>query len=215
MDTKKHIKRPVWDLPTRIFHWGLALSVSLSMLIVYGKSYLDLHIVSGLISFVLIAGRLVWGFVGTKYVRFGSFLKGADDIKAEFSSFQEDSIHHAVGHPAIAGWVMLLLMLCAFCVGVSGIWLWLVSDVRDSKEVLLGVHEIFANTLLIIAFIHVQGVLLHIFLHRDAIVIGMIDGKRPAREDEAIGSLSATQRVVALVWFACAIIVSMWALRFV
>ncbi|HRF57052.1 MAG TPA: cytochrome b/b6 domain-containing protein [Campylobacterales bacterium] len=215
MDTKNPTKQPVWDLPTRIFHWGLALSVSLSMLIVYGKSYLDLHIVSGLISFVLIAGRLVWGFVGTKYVRFGSFLKGADDIKAEFSSFQESSIHRAVGHPAIAGWVMLLLMLCAFCVGVSGIWLWLVSDVRDSKEVLLGVHEIFANTLLIIAFIHVQGVLLHIFLHRDAIVIGMIDGKRPAREDEAIGSLSATQRVVALVWFACAIIVSVWALRFV
>jgi len=215
MDIKKPTKRPVWDLPTRIFHWGLALSVSLSMLIVYGKSYLYVHIVAGLLSFVLVVGRLVWGFVGTKYVRFSSFLKGADGIKAEFSSFQESSIHHTVGHPALAGWVMLLLMLCAFCVGVSGIWLWLVSDVRESKEVLLGVHEIFANTLLIIAFIHVQGVFLHIFLHRDGIVTAMVDGKRPARKEEAIGSLSATQRVVALVWFACAIIVSIWALRFI
>ena len=84
MDIKKPTKRPVWDLPTRIFHWGLALSVSLSMLIVYGKSYLYVHIVAGLLSFVLVVGRLVWGFVGTKYVRFSSFLKGVKDIKSEF-----------------------------------------------------------------------------------------------------------------------------------
>ncbi|HRF56970.1 MAG TPA: cytochrome b/b6 domain-containing protein, partial [Campylobacterales bacterium] len=179
MDTKKHTKRPVWDLPTRIFHWGLAFSVFLSMLIVYGRWYLTLHIVSGSIAFALIIGRIVWGFVGSRYVRFSAFVKGIDEAKKEFTLIRDDEYSHSVGHPAIAGWVMLLLMFCAFSVGVSGVWLWQFTDAFDKESVLYW-HEIFANTLLAIAFIHIQGVILHIFLHRDGIVMGMIDGRRPA-----------------------------------
>lgn len=207
-------KGAVWDLPTRVFHWGLALSVFVSMLIVYGKKYLALHVVFGMLSFALIIGRFVWGFVGTRYVRFGSFLKSADDIKAEFSLFKNEKATHTVGHPAVAGWVMLLLMGCAFCVGVSGIWLWLFTD-AVSKEGWLHIHEIFANTLLLIAFIHIQGVVLHIFLHRDDIVQGMIDGKRPAHKHERIGGLSLFQKGVAVLWFGCSALAVLAAIRFI
>lgn len=67
---------------------------------------------------------------------------------------------------------------------------------------MLSVHEIFANMLLAIAFIHVQGVFLHILLHKDGIVQGMIDGKRPAYPHEQISALSMRQKVIALLWFA-------------
>lgn len=195
-------KRPVWDLPTRIFHWGLALSVFLSMFIVYGKKYLALHIIAGSVAFSLIIGRLIWGFVGTRYVKFGAFVKGADEIKKEFALIKdEEKHHHTVGHPAVAGWVMLFLMFCAFIVGISGWWIF-VSDGGETKETMLSVHEIFANMLLAIAFIHVQGVFLHILLHKDGIVQGMIDGKRPAYPHEQISALSMRQKVIALLWFA-------------
>jgi cytochrome b len=191
-------KRSVWDLPTRIFHWGLAVSVFLSMLIVYGKKYLALHLVSGIVAFSLVLGRIVWGFTGTKYVRFGAFLKGFSEAKKEFSLIKEDA-DHTVGHPAVAGWVMLLLIASAFGVGISGIWL-LEFAAKEQKEIALQVHEAFANTVLAIAFIHLQGVMLHIFLHSDGIVKGMIDGKRPAKKGEEIGSLNISQKIIAFIW---------------
>lgn len=202
----------VWDLPTRIFHWGLALSVFVSMFIVYGKKYLTLHIVFGMLAFGLILGRFVWGFVGTRYVRFAAFVKGIDEAKKEFSILDSEKHPHSVGHPAVAGWVMLVLMFCTLCVGISGLWLWLFSDI-NTKEGILHVHEIFANTLLAIAFVHVQGVILHIFLHRDGIVMGMIDGKRPAYEREQIGKLSFLQKSIAALWFLGSGAAALWAIK--
>ncbi len=204
-------KRPIWDLPTRIFHWGLALSVFLSMLIVYGKKYLTIHIVFGVLAFGLIIGRIIWGIIGSKYVRFSAFVKGVSEAKQEFAVLDTQAYHHSVGHPAVAGWVMLALMFCALCVGISGLWLWLFTDTL-SKESVLRIHEIFANTLLAIAFVHIQGVALHIFLHRDGIVQGMIDGKRPAYEHEEIGKLGFLQKSVAFVWFLGSGVAALWVI---
>lgn len=207
-------KLPVWDLPTRIFHWGLAVSVFLSMFIVYGRAYLTLHVISGTVAFALIVGRIVWGFIGTRYVRFSAFVKGIDEAKKEFAVIKDDVNSHSVGHPAVAGWVMLFLMFCAFGVGISGIWLWQFSD-EITKEGILYWHEIFANTLLAIAFVHIQGVILHIILHRDGIVKGMIDGKRPALEQESIGELTVVQKIIAALWFFGSAAAALLALRFI
>lgn len=171
------------------------------MLIVYGKGYSKLHLVAGFASFAFVTGRLVWGFFGTKYVRFGAFLKGVRDIKNEFSVFKNAEASHSVGHPAVAGWVMLLLMFCGVGVGVSGFWLHFFAN-GETKEALLKTHEIFANSLLAIAFIHIQGVMLHALTHKDGIVVGMIDGKRPAYEQEEIRALTKLQTAIALLWFA-------------
>jgi len=176
------------------------------MLIVYGRGYLTLHIVAGSIAFSLIVGRIVWGFVGSRYVRFSAFVRGINEVKKEFTLIVDEG--HSVGHPAVAGWVMLLLMLCAFGVGLSGVWLWQFTD-GLSKESVFYWHEIFANTLLAIAFVHIQGVILHIILHRDGIVRGMIDGKRPARERDEIDPLSFWQKAVAVIWFVCAALIAL------
>lgn len=191
-------KRLIWDLPTRIFHWGLAICVFLSMLIVYGKKYLALHLIFGIIAFSLIIGRIVWGFTGTKYVQFKAFFKDFNEVKKEFS-LTDTTTSHTVGHPAVAGWVMLLLIGSAFTTGASGIWL-LEFAAKEQKELAFTVHEIFANTVLVIAFIHLQGVMLHIFLHRDGIVQGMINGKRPAKKEEEIGTLNPSQKIIAAIW---------------
>jgi cytochrome b len=199
-------RRPVWDLPTRIFHWSFAVSVVISMLIVYGKKYLTLHIIFGSLAFSLLIGRVIWGIVGTKYVKFISFLKSKKAIKNEFSIYSDKS-HHIVGHPPVAGYVMLTMMLCGLCIGISGWILYLSSLDENSKEIVFNTHEVTANILLIIAFIHIQGVFLHTFLHRDGIVMGMLNGKRPAFENEQIGKLTTFQRVIAIIWFTVSLVV--------
>lgn len=64
----------VWDLPTRLFHWTLALAVGASIATAYLPGSLILwHSRSGYAILTLLLFRLVWGFVGGRWSRFSAF----------------------------------------------------------------------------------------------------------------------------------------------
>ena len=57
---------PVWDLPTRLFHWLLVVLVVLSFTTgVIGGNAMTYHEYSGFAILVLLVFRIVWGFVGS------------------------------------------------------------------------------------------------------------------------------------------------------
>ena len=64
----------VWDIPTRVFHWLLALSFAGAYLTAESERYRDIHVVLGYTLLGLIGFRLLWGFFGTRYAQFRSFL---------------------------------------------------------------------------------------------------------------------------------------------
>ncbi len=67
----------VWDWPLRVFHWSLVLAVAGSFATHYaGIEWFDWHRRCGYAVAVLVGFRLVWGFVGPRYSRFSSFLRG-------------------------------------------------------------------------------------------------------------------------------------------
>jgi cytochrome b len=71
MNSKKIL---LWDLPTRLFHWLLALTVI--ALVVTGKlggNLIDWHGKIGLAVVGLVVFRLVWGVMGSTYARFSAF----------------------------------------------------------------------------------------------------------------------------------------------
>src|SRR5690606_30776146 len=72
----------IWDLPTRLFHWALAVCVIGAYVSVkLGGLYMDWHVRFGLATLGLIVFRLVWGFIGPRYARFASFVRGPGTIK--------------------------------------------------------------------------------------------------------------------------------------
>ncbi|MBK9442715.1 MAG: cytochrome b/b6 domain-containing protein [Comamonadaceae bacterium] len=65
----------VWDAPTRVFHWALAICVvCLVVTAQIGGSAMMWHFRFGYAVLSLLCFRLVWGFVGGHWSRFGSFL---------------------------------------------------------------------------------------------------------------------------------------------
>ena len=54
----------IWDLPTRVFHWLLAVCVLGAWLTAESERTLMLHLALGYSAGVLVFWRLVWGFVG-------------------------------------------------------------------------------------------------------------------------------------------------------
>ncbi|OYV00449.1 MAG: cytochrome B, partial [Burkholderiales bacterium PBB5] len=67
----------VWDLPTRVFHWALALAV-LALVVTghVGGNALVWHLRLGLLVLALLLFRAAWGVVGGRWSRFASFVRG-------------------------------------------------------------------------------------------------------------------------------------------
>ena len=62
----------VWDLPTRLFHWGFVISI-VGSYISGERGALEAHELFGLAACGLLVFRLIWGFVGHETARFKNF----------------------------------------------------------------------------------------------------------------------------------------------
>ena len=101
----------VWDLPTRIFHWLLALAViGLVISAKVGGNALVWHRRLGLLVFALLCFRLVWGLVGGRWSRFASFAHAPATVLRYLRGRTRPDELLDVGHNALgAGPVFALL----------------------------------------------------------------------------------------------------------
>ena len=88
----------VWDLPTRLFHWSLALLVTGSL--VSGKvggEAMPWHFRFGYAIFALLLFRLGWGLVGGRWSRFASFFYSPATVW-RYARGRSSAEWHEVGH---------------------------------------------------------------------------------------------------------------------
>jgi len=99
----------VWDLPTRVFHWALALCV-VGLVITgnVGGNAMVWHFRIGLTVLALLMFRLAWGLVGGRWSRFAAFIYSPRSIINYLKG--NGKPEHSVGHtPTGAGSVFALL----------------------------------------------------------------------------------------------------------
>src|SRR5579862_2608288 len=100
--------RLVWDLPTRVFHWLLVLSIIGS----YTTAKLGLmpwHFGLGFLMIGMLIFRLLWGLVGPRHARFVNFIKGPGPVLQYLKGGIKSVGHNPLG----AGMVVLMLLLLA------------------------------------------------------------------------------------------------------
>ena len=83
MSNKKEIYKHgvIWDLPLRLFHWGLVLAV-LGAVISSKNGMMFWHEKMGLTVLGLLGFRIIWGFVGSHHARFSNFLVSPSKVVA-------------------------------------------------------------------------------------------------------------------------------------
>ncbi len=74
MNTRTSGKVRVWDPLVRVFHWGLVAAFATAWLT--ADELQPVHEIAGYAVAGLVAFRLIWGLVGSRYARFAQFLKG-------------------------------------------------------------------------------------------------------------------------------------------
>ena len=110
MDNKQHLHRVrVWDLPTRLFHWTLALGViGLAVSGLLGGNAMVWHFRFGYTVLSLLLFRVTWGLVGGRWSRFSAFIYAPQSVINYLQG--RGNPEHAVGHSPIgAGSVFALL----------------------------------------------------------------------------------------------------------
>ncbi|MCA0325940.1 MAG: cytochrome b/b6 domain-containing protein [Proteobacteria bacterium] len=113
----------IWDLPTRLFHWALAVSViGLVVTAKVGGDAMNWHFRLGYTVFTLLLFRLVWGLVGGHWSRFMTFFPTPGRLK-RYLSGQATEAEQAGHNPLGALSVLAMLLVLALQVA-SG----LVSD---------------------------------------------------------------------------------------
>jgi cytochrome b len=111
----------VWDLPTRLFHWLLAVAV-LSLVVTgkVGGDAITWHFRLGYLVMGLLLFRIVWGLVGGHWSRFASFVRSPSTVLRYLRGQTRPDEHLDVGHnPLGAGSVLALLLLLAVQVGTG------------------------------------------------------------------------------------------------
>jgi cytochrome b len=166
---------------------------------------------------LLVALRIVWGFVGPGHARFSDFLYGPVKTWAYLVDLAGHRAQRYLGHsPAGAAMVFALLIGLAVTV-FSGLELYAVKEhagplaafsgetvqttdqlstsVGEDEENKSGengkgegagefwkeLHEVLANTMMVLAILHIGGVLLASVVHRENLARTMITGRKRAR----------------------------------
>lgn len=172
----------VWDLPTRVFHWLLAATFAGAFLTADSERLRDVHVTLGYTMLGLVAFRLLWGVIGTRYARFTSFAFGVGSVLDYLKSLFTRSPRKYLGHNPAGGWAIYALILFAVATGATGYATYNGIGGHWPGEL----HEGIANTLLAVVFVHIGGVLVSSLIHRENLVRSMINGVKRGNPGEGI-----------------------------
>ena len=185
-NTDLKLPMPIWDLPTRLFHWLLPILIATSYISVK-TNHMTIHLVSGYSMGALLIFRLAWGFLGSDTSRFGQFLKHPLKALQHLAHLHRREPDHVIGHNEAGGWMVLgLLGLLALQVltGLSAnddgaIEGPLVKYVgKEMSDRLSSLHGLNFKLIMLAASLHVLAVILYAVLKGQNLLRPMITGRK-------------------------------------
>jgi cytochrome b len=194
----------VWDLPIRLFHWLLVLSVvGLFVTGKLGGNWLEWHKLLGFFTLGLLVFRVVWGGVGNEHARFANFVRGPRAIIAYLRHGT-----HAVGHNPLGALSVLAMLAVLLFQALSGLF-------ADDDIMMRGpyanavsgaisaqltkLHKLNADIILILVGVHVAAIAFYFFVKRENLVKPMITGEKSL--SGAVFEAKVTERARP-VWFS-------------
>ncbi|WP_354224979.1 cytochrome b/b6 domain-containing protein [Bradyrhizobium sp. F1.4.3] len=167
----------VWDLPLRLWHWTLAVCVLIAW---FTPNVHDgLHRVVGYSVIGLLAFRLIWGFLGSRYSRFRMVAVRLRAAPRYLLNLRRGITGRYIGlNPA--GTLMLVAVLLSLAVsGITGVMsvtvtffgVWWVEDT----------HLYASDAVIVLVVLHVAGVVLMGVLQRANLIRAMITGRKRIR----------------------------------
>jgi cytochrome b len=204
----------VWDLPTRVFHWALACAVvGLVATAQIGGSWMEWHMRLGYLVLSLLLFRVVWGFVGGHWSRFGVFVPSPAHLVRYLRGSVTPNDH--AGHTPQGALSILAMLLVLFAQVGSGLF-------SDDEIATSGPLSRFASgdwvvkatdyhtavgkyLLLALVFVHIVAILVYWLKKGQKLVPAMVHGNKAVANDlQAARDDMATRGLALFIWLLCA-----------
>ncbi|NYT66399.1 cytochrome b/b6 domain-containing protein [Alcaligenaceae bacterium] len=171
----------VWDLPTRIFHWGLVATVIGCFITVkLGGLWMDWHVRFGLTALALLLFRVLWGVVGPHYARFSQFICWPSTV---IRYLRGQHLHYAGHNPVGALSVIAMLLVFGFQ-AISG--LFANDDIFTSgplaylstswSNTLTGLHNLNEWVMIGLVTLHIVAILWYRLVRKQNLAATMLHG---------------------------------------
>lgn len=207
----------IWDLPTRLFHWTLVLTVAGAFLSAWFYQVIPfwVHRACGLGTWVLVVFRLLWGFGGTRHARFADFVRGPRTTLRYLRDALANRTATVPRHTPAGGWMVLLLL--ALLAGQATLGLFS-NDETDAAGPLVGWishaasngltawHHKIGTALWIAIAIHVAAIVGYRVVLRDNLTRSLWTGRRNGVSPEEGISEHRLARALALLILAAAVL---------
>jgi cytochrome b len=173
----------VWDLAVRTLHWALVASVALAWLTTTAAGHW--HQPVGYVALALVFVRTFWGAAGSRYARFSQFVRGPRATWRYAGRVMQRREPRHLGHNPLGAYMALALMACIAALALTG-WLY-TTDRFWGDATVEAMHRMLAWLLVVLAALHLGGVMWMSRRHDENLVRAMIDGRkrRPCDDDIA------------------------------
>jgi cytochrome b len=203
------MKTFIWTLPTRLFHWMLAISFTLAFILGGEEEYLSWHAALGVFIGMIIIFRIIQGFTGPKYARFRDFPITPAAIRLFITNMKQSKENHP-GHNPLASLIMLAIILTALVSALSGMCIvasgetglfGLRFNAGSNAEIIEDFHEVVVHLFLILVGVHLTGLLADTILHpKNGTIFSIFSGYK--KMDAVEAKLSQPQKIFSAIWFA-------------
>jgi len=162
----------VWDPFVRLFHWSLVVCFALNAFVLDEES--QWHIWIGYTVAGLVAARILWGFVGSRYARFSSFPPSIGGAVEQAGDMVAGRVRPHVGHTPLGAWMIYNLLLALIVIAVSGYLM--TTDAFWGLEWPEAIHEAAVTWAEISVVAHIAAVLFESHRTRTNLPRAMVTG---------------------------------------
>lgn len=178
---------PVWDLPTRLFHWSLSISVFYSWFSIEVLEDMQQHFYAGYVVCHLLLFRIVWGVLGPHYARFRSLPCSPRTVMSYLKNVgSSDNAKRYLGHNPL-GSVSAILMIIALFAQVSlglfsndDYFFGPLSGVLDSatSSLFSEWHTLNSNLVFVLIGLHIAAIIYYKLRKKEGLTKAMITGDK-------------------------------------
>lgn len=202
-------KKLIWDLPLRLFHWLLVLSI-------LGSWYtseqdgdmVDQHMLLGYFILGLVIFRILWGFLGTKHALFSQFIPSPNDIHSYAKQINTPTAPKHPGHNPLGSLMVVMMIITILAQAVSG--LFINDDIFSSgpyyeifgsefSKWMKTVHYYAFDVMLVLIGLHLSAIVLYWWKKKMNLVLPMITGKKSAKDVDEQDQIPHSKLLTALI----------------
>ena len=213
----------VWDLPVRLFHWLLVISLIAAWYTSDGeRGLIEYHLQIGSFILGLIIFRIIWGVVGTKYAKFSQFIPNKKSLIYYLKNVKKEKEYKTVGHNPVGGLMVIFMLTLILSQAISG--LFMNDDVFTSgpyyssansavQKFMSLIHNNCFDVILVVSFLHISAALFYLFVKKANLILPMITGyKTDSNNNSKLQAIKSSKLLTAFIVITIVTLFLYWLL---